>query len=807
MTVWSIAGSDSGGGAGIQADLNTFHDFKVHGCTVITALTAQNTLGVTHIQATSLENLQAQLIALKSDLKPRAIKLGMLYDAQLVTCIAHELKDLAVPIIADPVLVSTSGCQLFSDDFIEAYKKNIFPLATLLTPNIHEAEALTGIQIHDFQDMEKAAQLLLTQGVQAVLIKGGDFDHQDLASDFYADSTEQCWINQNRVNTVHSHGTGCTLSSAIAANIALGWTLIDSIIIAKAYVHAGLTHAVPLGQGRNPISHVGAGSLKNHFPWVTAFPQALAESFKKITQPIGFYPIVDNLSDLKKLCTKGIAYIQLRIKNPGDNFDEICEQALKIAGSFGVNLIVNDQVGKGLGAHLGQEDLIGFNVETDRDTFLGLSAHNLLELAKAYAYYPSYLAMGPIFDTESKSLNYACIGLDKLKFIASICPLPLVAIGGIDYEIIPEIIALGCSGVAFIGTAKKLMQEGRYDRHFALPHFSIESQQKLLQSKIVCVGAGGLAAGFLPCLAAAGVGSITMIDDDLVSYSNLQRQVLFQEKDLGKSKVETAAGFLSGLNSQIKITAINDKLTPDNAIELLTGFDLILDGTDNYGTHYLINDTARYLKTKLIAASVFQDQGQLYYLSPESACYRCAFPVAPGVDERPNCNLAGILGTTPAMLGLMQAQLAIQLIIDNKYEQESFCRTVDMSTWRVKKYQFKPDLNCSCCKTELSLNSLRRLHMQIDTITPEALKESMDAGFPVNLLDVREDHERETYNIGGHHIPIQELPERIYELDPTLPYVVYCHSGGRSSMACEFLVNQGFKVKNLVGGMKAWQAL
>jgi len=471
----------------------------------------------------------------------------------------------------------------------------------------------------------------------------------------------------------------------------------------------------------------------------------------------------------------------------------------------------------GPGLHLGQEDILnlksctapfeGGRLVLKSGVVLGLSAHNLFELAKAYAYHPSYLAMGPIFETGSKTLNYPIIGFEKLKFIASLCPLPLVAIGGIDYSQFQEILNLGCSGVAFIGASKKLMQDGRYDRHFALPNFSIESQQKLLQSKIVCIGTGGLAAGFLPYLAAAGVGSITLIDSDIVSYSNLQRQILFQEKDLGKPKVEIAARFLSGLNSQIKITALNYKLNAENALDLLTGFDLILDGTDNYASHYLINDTARYLKTTLIAASVFQDQGQLYYLSPDSACYRCAFPQAPSINERPSCNLAGILGTTPAMLGLMQAQLAIEHLRIDQQIQASICRTIDMNTWQVKTYHLKLDLNCPCCKTDLSLTTLRRLHMQIDTITPEALKESMDAGYPVNLLDVREDHEREEYNIGGHHIPIQELPERIYELDPTLPYVVYCYSGGRSSFACEFLTNQGFKVKNLVGGMKAWQAL
>lgn len=238
--VWSIAGSDSGGGAGIQADLSTFHDYQVHGCTVITALTAQNTQNVLHIQATTPESLHQQITALSQDLMPQAIKLGMLYTPDIVACVSENIRNIASPIIADPVLVSTSRAKLHSNDFVTAYLEHILPLATLVTPNIHEAEVLTGIEIRAQDDMILAAKALLSMGAQAVLIKGGDLNTHDLSSDYYADATTHCWMNLPRVHTSHTHGTGCTLSSAIAAGLAQGWSLIDAIILAKCYVHAGL---------------------------------------------------------------------------------------------------------------------------------------------------------------------------------------------------------------------------------------------------------------------------------------------------------------------------------------------------------------------------------------------------------------------------------------------------------------------------------------------------------------------------------------------------------------------------------------
>lgn len=696
--VWSIAGSDSGGGAGIQADLHTFNDFDTHGCTVITALTAQNSIGVTDIQKTSEKNLKAQIISLTHDIPPAAIKLGMLYHPDTIQCIAQQLRDINAPIIADPVLVSSNGDALHSTCFIDHYKKSIIPMATLITPNIHEAQALTGISIHTHDDMVVAAQHLRQLGARAVLIKGGDFNDSTLSSDYFCDETQSWWMNQYRVQTHHTHGTGCTLSAAIAAAMAQQWSLYDALILAKAYVHAGLHCPIKTGSGTYPIGHPGLQLLRRHFPWVTSQPKMLPLPFKKITQSIGRYPIVDNLSDVETLCAKGISFIQLRIKNPAIATESVFQKALAMTKAYQVNLVVNDYIDIATSIHapaihLGQEDVMVAPIERldKKNIILGISAHNLLELSKAYAYHPSYLTMGPVFATTSKKMDHPLIGTEKLAFIASISPLPLVAIGGIAHDTIQPILNLPCSGAAFINAAQHLKHDGRYDRHMALPDFDTCQQQALLNANIVCIGIGGLAAGLLPYLAAAGIGAITLIDDDTVSYSNLQRQILFSEKDIGKPKATVAAHYLSAINTQIAVAHQQVMLTKENTTALLTGYDLIIDGTDNFYTHYLINDAAWMLNTPLVLAAIHHHKGQLFYICPDSGCYRCGFPNA---DSIATCESSGIFGTTAGMLGLMQAQLAIQVLLGQVSSDESFCRTVDTKTWSIKTFQLKRHQAC-----------------------------------------------------------------------------------------------------------------
>ena len=258
-TALTIAGSDCSGGAGIQADLKTFAAHKVYGMSAITALTAQNTLGVYDCLESTDEFLKAQLDAVFSDIFPDAVKIGMVSDSRLIRVIAESLKQFkAKNIVLDPVMVSTSGSRLMKEDAIETLKSSLMVMADVITPNIPEAEVLSGISINSSADMEKAAQIIFENlnslgGKSAVLVKGG---HEiNTANDCLFTGGEFFWFNTERINNPNTHGTGCTLSSAIAANLALGYDIKDSIGNAKEYITGALKAGLNLGKGSGPLDH------------------------------------------------------------------------------------------------------------------------------------------------------------------------------------------------------------------------------------------------------------------------------------------------------------------------------------------------------------------------------------------------------------------------------------------------------------------------------------------------------------------------------------------------------------------------
>jgi hydroxymethylpyrimidine/phosphomethylpyrimidine kinase len=251
----TIAGSDSGGGAGIQADLKTFQAFGVYGTTVITAITAQNTLGVTAVHAVPLDDVRAQLDAVVSDLRPAAFKTGMLATAELVTTVAQEIDRHGLgSYVLDPVMVATSGDRLLAEDAVESLKRHLLPLATIVTPNLHEAAILAGMPVTSLVEMRVAAEHIRRLGARAVLLKGGHLEHEaiDLLLD---DHGERLW-RRHRIDTPHTHGTGCTLSAAIAACLASGDSLVDSVDHAVRYVAKAIALAPGLGHGRGPINHL-----------------------------------------------------------------------------------------------------------------------------------------------------------------------------------------------------------------------------------------------------------------------------------------------------------------------------------------------------------------------------------------------------------------------------------------------------------------------------------------------------------------------------------------------------------------------
>jgi len=240
---WTIAGSDSGGGAGIQADLKTFHSLGCHGCSAITAITAQNSLRVSQVAPLPVDVLQQQITALAEDLPAAAIKLGMLGSTALAQALVPTLKDhteRGIPLVIDPVLTASSGASLSPHALHDVYQQQLFPLATLITPNVQEAQTLTGITINSAADRVKAAAMLLNSGTQAVIITGGDCaDNQDLCQDYFHSAEQQFWLSSPRQPTDHNHGTGCTYASAVTAALARGHRLTDAVVFEKMGIEQG----------------------------------------------------------------------------------------------------------------------------------------------------------------------------------------------------------------------------------------------------------------------------------------------------------------------------------------------------------------------------------------------------------------------------------------------------------------------------------------------------------------------------------------------------------------------------------------
>jgi hydroxymethylpyrimidine/phosphomethylpyrimidine kinase len=255
----TIAGSDSGGGAGIQADLKTFAAHGVYGTCAITAVTAQNTLGVTGVETLSASLVTAQIAAVAADIRPHAVKTGMLSNAALVAAVAAAVRDLALPLlVVDPVMMAKSGDRLLDDEAVDAVKTQLFRHAILVTPNIPEAEALTGIAIREDDDRREAARRLIALGARAVVIKGGHFPVDDILDLLY-DGTRFTEFRHQRVPGRHTHGTGCTFAAAITAHLALGRTLAEAIPRAQRYVAGAIRHAPNIGAGAGPVNHFWEG--------------------------------------------------------------------------------------------------------------------------------------------------------------------------------------------------------------------------------------------------------------------------------------------------------------------------------------------------------------------------------------------------------------------------------------------------------------------------------------------------------------------------------------------------------------------
>ena len=366
----------------------------------------------------------------------------------------------------------------------------------------------------------------------------------------------------------------------------------------------------------------------------------------------------------------------------------------------------------------------------------------------------------------------------------------------------------------------------RYSRHLILPEVGEEGQRKLKAAKVLCIGTGGLGAPLTYYLAAAGVGTIGLVDFDVVDVSNLQRQIIHSTPDVGRLKIDSAAEKLKALNPFLNVVKYNTMLTSANALEIFKDFDIVADGTDNFQTRYLVNDACVLSGYKPnVYGSIFRFEGQASVFATEDGpCYRCLYPEPPPPGLVPSCAEGGVLGILPGLVGVIQATEAIKLILGKGESLIGRLLLVDSLSMRFRELKLRKNPECPLCGTNRTVTKLidydqfcgikteaanapkdGQMKNGIPQITPEELKRRKDAGEDYFLLDVREPYEYKIASLDGHLIPLGELPQRVSEVDPSKKIVVHCKMGGRSQQAAEFLKQAGYQnVENLAGGITGW---
>ncbi|MEH6357750.1 MAG: thiamine phosphate synthase [Pseudomonadales bacterium] len=464
--VWSIAGSDSGGGAGLQADLQTIGGLGAHACTVVTAVTSQNSISV---QAVEAVNIQPQLAALADDMPAHAIKIGMLVSKAQVEILADQLRyykeNWAQPafVVYDPVMVASSGDALSQEDLCESIRTKLLPYIDLLTPNKSEAEKLTGLMLSDQSSREAAAKTLIDSGCGAVVITGGHFE-TDQACDLYVDSQRTLSLTSPLQKTPHHHGSGCVFASAMAALVALDYPIEDALVLAKAYINRGIREAHAIGRGAGPVAHTGWPTNLVDFPLIDDLKPTQAFASCDATQ-LGLYPVVDSVEWIEKLLKCGVKTLQLRIKDTStEDLEQQIIAAVTLGWKYQARLFINDywQLAikhQAYGVHLGQEDLDIADLDAIRDAGLrlGLSTHGYYEMLRAHAYRPSYIAMGAIYATTTKDMPSKPQGLKKLNDYVTVMGehYPLVAIGGISTARASDVWEQGSGCIALVTAITK----------------------------------------------------------------------------------------------------------------------------------------------------------------------------------------------------------------------------------------------------------------------------------------------------------------------------------------------------------------
>jgi len=369
----------------------------------------------------------------------------------------------------------------------------------------------------------------------------------------------------------------------------------------------------------------------------------------------------------------------------------------------------------------------------------------------------------------------------------------------------------------------------RYSRHLLIPEFGVQGQKKLKQSHVLMIGAGGLGSPLAMYLAAAGVGKIGIVEYDTVDTSNLQRQLLYRTSDVGRPKAEVAKSTIKGINPFVEVALYNTPLTSQNALDIFKGYDVVVDGTDNFPTRYLVNDACVMLGIPNVYGSIFRFEGQVsvFNLDEECACYRCLYPEPPPPGLVPSCAEGGVLGVLPGIIGSLQAIETIKILTGIGEPLKNRLLIFDALKMKFRELKLKKNAKCVVCSDSPTITELidyeqfcgmpshdrmeaeENIQTKSDSpseMTVFELKERLDRGEAPFILDVRYHEEHEICNLEqATLIPLQELPMRFKELDSNLEIVVLCKVGRRSEEAAEMLRQKGFKnVKNLVGGIDAW---
>jgi adenylyltransferase/sulfurtransferase len=356
----------------------------------------------------------------------------------------------------------------------------------------------------------------------------------------------------------------------------------------------------------------------------------------------------------------------------------------------------------------------------------------------------------------------------------------------------------------------------RYSRHLIMPEVTSEGQGRLKAARVLCIGAGGLGSPAALYLAAAGVGTIGIVDFDNVDLSNLQRQILHGTKDIGRGKLESARDRLHDINPHIEIELHKCRFSSENGSQLVTRYDVVVDGSDNFPTRYLSNDVCVFARKPNVYGSVFRFEGQTTVFAPHlgGPCYRCLFPEPPPPESVPNCAQAGVLGVLPGIIGMMQAIETLKLILGIGEVLVGRLLHFDALKVKFRELNLKRDPKCPVCGEKPTVFSPIDYEQfcggqdeaAIPEMSPRELKRRMDAGEAFDLIDVREPFEHEIARIDrAKLIPLGEITERLAELERKQQIVVHCHSGTRSAQAVRLLQQRGFtRVFNLEGGIDAW---